>query len=263
MVNVLNKYTSMIRMGFLDSLSYRFDFLLGSIGTLVYVFVYSFLWKAIYAVYQVPNLTYAQVMWYFLFVQALRSASGKSVKDITKLIQTGDIVYSLNKPYSLFGYQFSTSLGQSLFRLFLILFFGSMLLVFLVGPIHFSLVDLPFILIISLCAMLISFFMQYLIACTAFWLEDSRPIYWIYEKVLFIFGGLLFPLALLPGWLQNIAQNLPTAYFLYFPSILAVDFSFSFFLTILCNQIMWILVLSLLTYVVVSLGYKKMSVNGG
>jgi energy-coupling factor transporter ATP-binding protein EcfA2 len=47
-----------------------------------------------------------------------------------------------------------------------------------------------------------------LIGLSAFWVEDTQPAEWIYNKFVLTIGGLFLPLELFPGWLATIARGL-------------------------------------------------------
>jgi viologen exporter family transport system permease protein len=54
----------------------------------------------------------------------------------------------------------------------------------------------------------------------AFWLQDVAPVYWVWQKLMFVLGGLLLPLELYPAFIRRAAAFTP------FPSLLAAPASF-------------------------------------
>lgn len=48
-----------------------------------------------------------------------------------------------------------------------------------------------------------------LVGTAAFWMRQTAPSYWIYQKFLMLFGGLLIPLAAYPLWMQDVGAWLP------------------------------------------------------
>jgi ABC-2 type transport system permease protein len=58
------------------------------------------------------------------------------------------------------------------------------------------------------------------IGLLAFWLEDVSPVYWVWQKAMFILGGLMLPIDLYPALMQRAAAATP------FPSMLAGPASF-------------------------------------
>ncbi len=56
---------------------------------------------------------------------------------------------------------------------------------------------------------------------TAFWLRDAGSAWFLYQKLLFIMGGMLIPLEALPDWLHRVALVLPFRAMSYAPARLA------------------------------------------
>ncbi|NCC71259.1 hypothetical protein EOM09_06780 [bacterium] len=121
----------------------------------------------------------------------------------------------------------------------------------------------PIVFIVILLGIIVNYLIGFSIATIAFWVEDATPYHWIYDKLLFILGGLLFPLELLPEFLRNIALNLPTSYLLYYPAKLFVQFTWELFWQVLFFQIIFLIAFYGLSLILFRIGIKKVSINGG
>jgi viologen exporter family transport system permease protein len=53
------------------------------------------------------------------------------------------------------------------------------------------------------------------IGLLAFWLGDVGPVSWVWQKLMFVFGGLLMPIDLYPALVRGVAPFTP------FPSVLS------------------------------------------
>ncbi|MEM7340465.1 MAG: ABC-2 family transporter protein [Actinomycetota bacterium] len=62
---------------------------------------------------------------------------------------------------------------------------------------------------------------QHAFAAASFWFHETRSAWFLYQKLVFILGGLLIPIDVLPGPLRSVAAALPFAAFAYAPSRLA------------------------------------------
>jgi ABC-2 type transport system permease protein len=49
--------------------------------------------------------------------------------------------------------------------------------------------------------------LQYAVAASAFWLGDARATWFLYQKLVFILGGMLLPLEVMPGALFAAGQR--------------------------------------------------------
>ena len=58
------------------------------------------------------------------------------------------------------------------------------------------------------------------IGLLAFWLDDVAPVYWVWQKLMFVLGGLMMPIELYPAFIQRAAAFTP------FPTLLAGPASF-------------------------------------
>src|SRR3954449_1091069 len=62
---------------------------------------------------------------------------------------------------------------------------------------------------------------QHAFAGAAFWLRDARSTWFLYQKLVFLLGGMLLPLEVLPGRLRTVAEALPFSAMAYAPARLA------------------------------------------
>ena len=51
----------------------------------------------------------------------------------------------------------------------------------------------------------------------AFWVNDAKSAWFIYQKMVFLFGGMLIPLQFLPGTLRTTCSILPFSAMAYVP----------------------------------------------
>jgi ABC-2 type transport system permease protein len=109
----------------------------------------------------------------------------------------------------------------------------------------------------------INFLMNMMLALCAFWVEETKGLEFVYNKLLFTIGGMLMPLEIFPAAMQQICRWLPFQTVLYFPAKTAVHFEGSKLLAMLGVQCFWIVILGLIVLYIYSRGVKKLNVNGG
>ena len=112
-------------------------------------------------------------------------------------------------------------------------------------------------------AWLLHFCVNGLIGLAAFVAEEVAPFEWIYQKLVFILGGMLIPLDFYPAWLQTLAKSLPFAYMMYGPARLFVRPDMQLFFQILAGQVLWLAVLGGLLSLAFSRGMRRLAINGG
>lgn len=104
--------------------------------------------------------------------------------------------------------------------------------------------------------------MKILISIISFWIEDSTPVHWIYDKMILLIGT-MFPIEMFPQYLRPIIKCTPIYVVTYGPAKLLINFSLQNFVQILLAQIIYLFVATTLTLILYEKGVKKLNVNGG
>jgi len=94
----------------------------------------------------------------------------------------------------------------------------------------------------------------------AFWLLDAKSTWFVYQKLVFIPGGMLIPLELLPGGLEAVARVLPFATMAYVPGRLASGHAEP---ELLAWQAAWLVALVGVALAVYAAGQRRLEVLGG
>lgn len=82
------------------------------------------------------------------------------------------------------------------------------------------------------------------------WTGSAAPVHWIWQKGLFVLGGLIIPLSLYPAAFRGFAESSPFAAMLAAPASLALDPSARHTTTVLMLQAAWLVVLAVLAWLV-------------
>jgi len=112
-------------------------------------------------------------------------------------------------------------------------------------------------------AWLLHFQINALIGLAAFVTEEVAPFEWIYQKLVFILGGMLIPLDFYPLWLQRLAQFLPFSYMMYGPARLFIHSDSQLFIQVIAGQALWLVLLGGLLSLAFSRGTRRLAINGG
>ncbi len=261
----MRKYLAIFKINLLNSLVYPAEIVTRAGMILVFMLVFYELWHVTYAASgsQVLNgLTLRDTMWYLMLAETLELGRPRMARVISQQVKDGSIAYLLNKPYDFLLYQMASGLGESLPRMGMLFCLGGALVWSLAGfPPPLSNWPLAFLALIG--AWLLHFCVNGLIGLAAFVTEEVAPFEWIYQKLVFILGGMLIPLDFYPGWLQTLSKYLPFAYMMYGPAKLFVLPDLQFFIQIIIGQTLWLAALGGLLVVVFSWGMRRLAINGG
>jgi ABC-2 type transport system permease protein len=210
----------------------------------------------------ISGMTLYSTMWYLMMAETIELSRPALARTISDTVKDGSIAYILNKPYSFLLYQFSNSMGETVFRALMNALLGSVVVWRLVGPPPGPTAWL-FALIALFGTWILNFCMTCLIGLSAFLVEDVAPFMWIYQKFIFILGGFLIPLNFYPEWLQKIALALPFSAMIYGPSRLFVEPSLELLGTVLFMQSAWIIATGTVLVISFRRGMAYLTVNGG
>jgi ABC-2 type transport system permease protein len=102
--------------------------------------------------------------------------------------------------------------------------------------------------------------LQHALAGASFWLRDTRATWFLYQKLVFILGGMLLPLEILPDGLREVALRLPFMAMAYAPARLAAGHLEP---QLLLVQAFWLVVLAAVAALTFVRGQRRLQVVGG
>jgi ABC-2 type transport system permease protein len=202
----------------------------------------------------------AALTWYIATSEAATVALNiRLIEEIGDDIASGAVATELLRPASVLGVRMAAAIGNALPRLAMCLLAGAAMSLLTVGapPSAGALVLAAPALVLGIACNLAA---QHAFAAAAFWLRDARSTWFLYQKFVFILGGMLLPLEVLPDTVHRIAAVLPFAAMAYVPARLA---SGHLEPLLLLGQLAWLVVLSLLAVAVFGAGERRLQVVGG
>ena len=115
----------------------------------------------------------------------------------------------------------------------------------------------------GLAGMLVIHGMYVLIGLTAFWLSDISPLFWIWQKLLFVLGGLMLPLSLYPAWLHEAAHYTPFPWLLGGPAGFMVSVDLATVTPLAAGLVFWMVAVLLVATATYRRAIRSVHVNGG
>lgn len=263
----MRKYLFIFKSQVMSNLQYILNILVGFIGYFIILYIFLNLWKYIYSNPSevINGYTMNQMIWYVIITEILWSTLGgrKLCRKISDDIKGGNIAYNINKPYNYIGYSLASQLGDATIKFLLYFVLGMITgFMFLKEFPNLDILTIFAVLLTMIFATIISSLLIIAIGLFSFVIEDSNPFYWLYSKVILILGT-LFPIEYFPKFIQPMISLSPVYVVSYGPAKLFVDFSLNNFLTIICSQIIYILISYLICLLIYKKGVKNLNVNGG
>jgi ABC-2 type transport system permease protein len=260
------KYGAITAINLQNQLAYVWDAFHRAFFIVVVMFIFAQLWTAVFqtqGVAVINGLTLANTIWYFLIAEMVEMGKFRHDIAISEEVKDGSIAYTLVRPYNYLAYHFFNGLGETVVKMGVLFSIGSLVCFYYAGWPPAQLVHLPAVLLILALAVLLDFCFLSMIGLLAFVTEDTGSFRLIYQKLIFILGGLLIPIDFLPDWLQTIARMLPFAAVTYAPAKLFVAFSWGEFAQLISLQLVWLGVAGGLLYAQYRWAARRLMVNGG
>lgn len=251
----------------MENLQYALNVFVGFITYFVIIFILIQLWNTMYDNPRelIAGYSKSQMIWYVIITEIIwfSSRSSTVTRQVTADIKGGNIAYLMNKPYHYTLYILTKYTGEWSIRLPIYTLLAAITGIIMAGglpgfhPITF-LAAIPSVIlgitihgVFKLCISLISF-----------WIEDSNPFQWLYDKLILVVGT-IFPMEIFPEAIQPFVKLTPIYTVCYGPAKLLVDFRADPFLEILLTQIFYLAASLGLMFFLYQKGVKKLYVNGG
>jgi len=263
-------YVAVATRAFRRYSTYTAATLAGIFTNSVFGIIYSYAYLALWA--QRPDaggydsvdaVTYVWIGQALLMTVALWG--GGTTDDLPDRIRSGDIAIDLYRPVGLLGWYLAGDLGRASYHLL-----TRGLAPTVVGAMLFDLrlpstpqAVLGLVVAIPL-AVIVSFAVRFLVACTAFWLLDASGPRLLSAVLAIFFSGMALPLVIFPDGLREVALALPWASYLQTPADIWLGKRTGWsLLGGLGLQALWAVVLLACCQLVLRTATRKVVVQGG
>ena len=263
----MKKYLNILKAEFMTNLQYTFNVILGSLGFILFVITFYYIWQYIYSDPEelINGYTMNQMIWYLAITEIIYTSvkASKICKEVSKDVKSGSITYNLNKPYSYVLYMLFKELGKCVFALIIYFLIGMIVVFAMTKEIPVASIDIiGFAFLSCLLAEIIGVFIAISIGLVSFYIEDSSPLYWMYSKFVILLG-VIFPIEFFPIGVQKFLTYTPIYVTAYGPAKVFVDFSMDKYLSIIIAQVIYVFVSYGICMAIYGSGAKRLNVNGG
>ena len=121
----------------------------------------------------------------------------------------------------------------------------------------FPLTAVPALILAAAMGAMTGLLFQVVIGFLTAWVGNPAPAYWIWQKLVFVFGGLFIPLTLYPAWLRDLGRETPFAAILFHPASLVLDARPEAILGVLLRQGLWLIFAAALVAVVANAATRR------
>ncbi|MBP5383415.1 MAG: ABC-2 family transporter protein [Lachnospiraceae bacterium] len=267
----IRKYLALTKAGIIQELHFRLGTFVTIFGNLIYLILVYFLWKAIYAsspADTVNGMTFTDTIIYLVLATALFNFLEMFIVwDMSRSIQSGEIILDLLKPVNYRRYKFFSYFGDNVVTFFLT-FLPTFVVVYLIthGAIRLGLNLLFFVVSVAL-ALLVNFHIELLVATICLYTESTWGINIVKESIVLMLSGATIPLAFFPEKLRTVVEYMPFRCIYDTPlNILLEKDGYTMgtgVFTMLAIQVVWCVILVLASKAFWNFSVRRITVNGG
>ena len=270
----MRAYAAVIDARFRTLMQYRAAAIAGVFTQLFFGFVLVMVYEAFYRSSDAPKpMTFGQVATYVWLGQALLAMLPWNVDtEIRTMVRNGAVAYELCRPVDLYGLWYARAVAQrtapTLLRVVPMVIIAAWILP-LVGLDDWRLhapapgAVVPFVLALGL-AVALSCAITTLITVSLLWTIAGEGVVAMAATVVAFGSGMIVPLPLFPGWLQQILGYLPFAGVVDLPfRVYNGDIPTSDVWFVLVRQLAWTLLLVGIGRWVLARGMRRIVVQGG
>jgi ABC-2 type transport system permease protein len=198
--------------------------------------------------------------WYLATSEAATvSINARLIEDIGIDIADGTVATEMQRPVPVLVIRIAGELGRTLPRL-VACAVGGIVVSWLLGgapPDGAALALAAPSLVLAVTCNLVA---MHAFAAAGFWLRDTRSAWFLYQKLVFLLGGMLIPLEVLPGVVETVAKALPFMAMAYAPARLASGHVEPYLLLV---QVGWLVVLAAAAAGIFAAGERRLQAAGG
>lgn len=171
--------------------------------------IFSRLWQALEQAGALGRLSARDLLWYLALTEWIVIGLPLTHTAIEADVRSGDLAGLLPRPLPWLALRVAEGLGAMTVRFTALgmAAFASALL--LGGGLPSEPLGLLLALPLGLLAGVLGTLLYAWVGLSAFWLVDTTPVFWVFQKLCFLLGGLLLPLSIYPAWLRALAEALP------------------------------------------------------
>ncbi|WP_165073700.1 ABC transporter permease [Paludisphaera rhizosphaerae] len=270
-LHALVKYARIFRVSLIERMTYRSDFLIGTLLRFLPIITTVLLWKAIYegsGQTQIGGFNYREMIAYLLLTNISRMFSSMPglAGGIAREVREGTLKRYLLQPLDLLGFLLSSRVAHKV--AYITMSFLPYALLFYLCRSYFdgfpdatTMAAYALSLVLSF---LVGFYFEASVGMVGFWFLEVTSVLYIVMTLNFFISGHMLPLDLLPQPWAGILKALPFQYMAYFPAVVFQGKIRGTELILhLGLELFWALAFMLLARTLYRAGLKRYSAYGG
>ncbi|APW58740.1 ABC transporter permease [Paludisphaera borealis] len=270
-LGTIAKYAKIFRVSLIERMTYRGDFLFGTILRFLPIVTTILLWKAIYessGQVELGGFHYREMIAYLLLTNISRMFSSMPglAGGIAREVREGTLKRYLIQPLDLVGFLLSSRVAHKV--AYITMSFLPYALLFYLCRGYFDAfpdaLTLAAYAVSLVLSFMVGFFFEVSVGMVGFWFLEVTSLLYIVMTLNFFISGHMLPLDLLPEPWSTLLKILPFQYMAYFPAVVFLGKIRGWQLVLhLGLELLWAVGFMALARVLYRAGLKRYSAYGG
>ena len=237
-IRSISKYLTMATIGFKHEKSSLISLLARSTFLLMTLEIFTQIWNFTSSKYLMGDMSFQSLVWYLVMTEWVMISTPQIHLQIERDFRQGEISNHLSRPGSYIWMKFAEYFGMMIWRYLYLGATGVSFAVITLGGLPSNKLYL-FIPILVFLGSVLNLLFQIGMGVLVFWLRDTTPVFWLWQKSTFVLGGLTIPLIFYPDGLRSFAEWSPFSVFLFWPAYSTVHLGLSDVLISMMRILFW------------------------
>jgi ABC-2 type transport system permease protein len=261
--HTFSKYLAYARIGYIETRAEPGELYGRVVFVGVILGVFSTLWRAVAEAGMPLGDSPRTMVWYLAMTEWVLLSTPLIHFRIEEDIRRGDVAYQITRPASYLGAQLAEGIGALAARAPVLLVAACAAAFLFAGGPPERPSGLVWVVAFGAVASIVMTAFHLALGLLAFPLGEIAPVYWIWQKLMFVLGGLMLPLQIYPAWVVALALATP------FPALLAGPASFMLAspvldpVSLVLRLAVWFLAAWVVAHLVLRRATRALQLNGG
>jgi ABC-2 type transport system permease protein len=238
---------ALVRNGLRVAASEKVILLFGMAYNSLFIVLFASIWR--YTPFTAKTdgaLNFTNMVWYVTVTELVMFSSGQFMHQVRNDVLSQQLTGLMGRPLPYWRIKMLQLLGRGLLNSAALSAAIFSVAYVITGEWPFTLISGAALLAVTLMALFIAVPASFAIGILDAWGQYARPIYWIWQKCLFVLGGLMLPLSLYPIWMQKLAAMTPFPAMVNLPATMVFQPEASGFAWVFIRQLFWLAALMIL-----------------
>lgn len=256
----MKKYFEIFKYSLKMNLTFIYDYVFSAISFAIHMIVFNCLWDFILKDGTMYGYDRPTLIWYIIIAEFITYGASRFYKKISDMVKDGTIANLLIKPMNFLVYVWfeqSADLVKVVVNAVTAIILGFTM----AGEIEITAVQMIFFVISCVLSFLISNAIQFIIGLIAFYIEETRSVFFVVQKLQFLL--VFVPIDFYGEVIQKVLMFVPTTHMIYAPGLIFTRYNIETAIAAILMQLIMFTILMASTVVLYRKGVKKINVNGG